>query len=216
VSDDAIPKTLTAIRDLYTSNLAAHGATSKSVGWRDEASQLLRFDRLSQVIEPAARRDGFTAADWGCGYGAMYHYLDRTAGGALRAYTGYDISEPMLETARRAITAPRARFVLAAEVEQDADYAFVSGTFNVRMKATREEWDAYIRQQLQALWARSRRGLAFNLLTSYVDWEQPDLFYADPREFFDFCRRHLSRYVTLLHDYPLYEWTMIVRREGTA
>ena len=35
---------------------------------------------------------------------------------------------------------------------------------------------------------------------------------ADPLEAFDRCKRTYSRFVTLLHDYPLYEFTIIVRR----
>jgi hypothetical protein len=35
-------------------------------------------------------------------------------------------------------------------------------------------------------------------------------------EFFHYCRQEISRYVSLLHDYPLYEWTMIVRKEVEA
>ena len=53
MSGDSIPKTLDGIRDLYEGNLAEHGTTSKSVGWPDEASQLLRFERLARVIEHA-------------------------------------------------------------------------------------------------------------------------------------------------------------------
>ena len=35
--------------------------------------------------------------------------------------------------------------------------------------------------------------------------------YGDPCAFFQFCKREISPDVTLLHDYPLYEWTMLVR-----
>ena len=34
-----------------------------------------------------------------------------------------------------------------------------------------------------------------------------DLYYADPRAFFDLCKRHYSKQVALLHDYGLYEFT---------
>jgi SAM-dependent methyltransferase len=214
--DGAIPRTLDGIRDLYAGNLAEHGLTSKSVGWKDEASQLLRFDRLARVIDPASRDAGFTVNDWGCGYAAMFGYLDRVSGGRVQAYTGYDISADMLDAARQASDPARARFVLGSSVGDDADYSFVSGTFNVRLEAGDDEWRRYVHAQLEALWAHSRRGLAFNLLTTYVDWKQDNLFYADPAEFFDFCKRRLSRYVTLVHDYPLYEWTMLVHREARA
>jgi hypothetical protein len=66
---------------------------------------------------------------------------------------------------------------------------------------------------IRRLSEQSARGLAFNLFTTYVDFRNDDLFYADPAEFFSLCRRELSRYVTLLHDYPLYEWTLVVLHE---
>jgi hypothetical protein len=66
---------------------------------------------------------------------------------------------------------------------------------------------------LMHLAAMSIRGFAFNAMTTYVDWKQENLYYADPFMFFDFCKRNISRYVSLLHDYPLFEWTMIVRKE---
>ena len=60
---------------------------------------------------------------------------------------------------------------------------------------------------------QSRIGFSFNLLTSYVDWEEDHLYYGDPGVFFEYCKRKHSRFVTLLHDYPLYEWTIAVRKE---
>ena len=212
--DDPIPKTLTGIRELYSSNLAAHGLNSKSVGWKDEASQLLRFDRLARVIdEDDGAAAGFAVNDWGCGYGAMFRYLDQCFGVRMCGYTGYDISPEMLAAAAAAIPSPRVRLVLGADATEEADYSFVSGTFNVKLEAADADWDRYVKEQLTRLYARSRRGLAFNLLTSHVDWRQDNLFYANPGEFLDFCKRSLSRYVTLIHDSALYEWTMLVHRE---
>jgi SAM-dependent methyltransferase len=211
MSGDSIPKTLDGIRDLYAGNLAEYGTSSKSVGWRDEASQELRFERLARVID--AGDGGFTVNDWGCGYGAMFGHLDRAFGPRLTRYTGYDISAEMLEAARRQCEASRTHFVLSPEVTADADYTFVSGTFNVKLEATDAEWDAYVKRHLETMFARSRRGLSFNLLTTYVDWKAENLFYADPKDFFDFCKARLSRFVTLHHDYALFEWTIGVTRE---
>ena len=61
--------------------------------------------------------------------------------------------------------------------------------------------------------ALGRRGFAFNALTRYSDADRrrPDLYYADPLELFDRCKRTYSRFVALLHDYPLYEFTIVVR-----
>lgn len=210
--DGSIPKVLDGIRELYATNLAEHGTSSKSVGWRDDSSHLLRFERLSRIVD-AGQPGGFTVNDWGCGYGAMFGFLDALPGGGLREYIGYDISQEMIDAARAQCDPARSRFVLGSGVTEEADYSFVSGTFNVKMEASDAEWDAYVKSQLAAIFAKSRKGMAFNLLTSYVDWKAEKLFYADPRDFFDFCKRHLSRHVTLVHDYALFEWTLLVSRD---
>lgn len=208
---DALSRALSGIRDLYTTGLVTHGTTSKAVGWKDEASQRLRFERLSRVA-PVDMVEGVTVNDWGCGYGAMYTYLNALWGQGLAGYTGYDIAPQMVDEARRQVTDPRARFVTGSDEVEEADYTFVSGTFNVKLEATDTEWEAYVKNRLEALFAVSRRGLAFNLLTCHVDWREPHLFYADPEAFVDFCLRHLSRHVCLFHDTALYEWTITVSR----
>ena len=61
-----------------------------------------------------------------------------------------------------------------------------------------------------------RSGIAFNLITDQVDFREPQLFYADPTETLDFCRRALSRHVVIRHDYPLYEYTTYVYRSAAV
>jgi hypothetical protein len=52
------------------------------------------------------------------------------------------------------------------------------------------------------------------MLTSYSDPDRmrSDLYYGDPCLFFDHCKRTYSKQVALLHDYGLYEFTVIVRK----
>lgn len=200
---------LDEVKNLYTGNLAQHGVDSKSVGWKDEASQLLRFDVLSRVIHEGDAP--FTVNDFGSGYGAMYAYLDQRFRG-LTGYCGVDVSEPMVAQAKTLHPSAKAEFLLTDRLTKPADYGFVSGTFNVCFKATPGEWMDWIVQQLDMLNETSTRGFAFNLLSTYVDWKAENLFYASPLEFFDLCKRRYSRFVTLHHDYPLYEWTIAVRK----
>ena len=54
----------------------------------------------------------------------------------------------------------------------------------------------------------SRSGFTFNLLSTYSDYQEEHLFYGDPLEWFDWCKREITPRVMLLHDYPLYEWTI--------
>ena len=60
----------------------------------------------------------------------------------------------------------------------------------------------------------SRRGFSFNMLTKYSDPEymRQHLYYADPCYLFDYCKMHFSRNVALLHDYEVYDFTILVRK----
>lgn len=204
-----IYKTLESIKGLYEDNLAKHGVDSKAVGWKDEESQLLRFRKLVQIF--STEQDGYSVNDWGCGYAAMYNYLNKHISGCSRYY-GYDISKEMLQKVRELHPQDvKIKLIQSSEIVTKADYTFVSGTFNVRFKETDDVWDDYIKETLIALAKQTTKGLSFNLLSTFVDWKQENLFYANPSDYFDFCKKNLSSYVTLVHDYPLYEWTMLVR-----
>lgn len=205
--DDPGAVDLEAVATLYEDNLTRHGVSSPAVGWRDPGAHVLRFDQLLHVVDPA---DGpVTVNDLGCGYGALHdHLVER--GVALAGYRGYDISAGMLDEARRRV--PDGEFILGSTIDRDADLGFACGIFNVRLGADEAAWAAHVDRTLDMLDATSRLGFAFNLLSTYVDWRAPDLFYADPLEYFDRCRRRYGRRVALLHDTPLYEWTITVRR----
>jgi SAM-dependent methyltransferase len=198
------------VRDLYSGNIARHGSSPLSVGWRDEVSQRMRFEKLAYVIGSDGQ-EGISINDLGCGYGAMYDYLSSHPNYSVQKYHGYDISAEMLQVAEHRCEVGVCEFHLDSKLRTRADYSFVSGTFNVRMNASEEEWGAFILENLRMMAENSTRGFAFNLLSTYVDWKESHLHYGDPLRFFDFCKREFSAPVALLHDYPLYEWTICVR-----
>jgi hypothetical protein len=120
----------------------------------------------------------------------------------------------MLEHAHRTYQdTPRVVFTDRVHELEPTDFTVASGIFNVRLDVPDDEWRAYIEATLETLAGLSLRGFAFNMLTSYSDADKmrPDLYYGDPSSFFDLCKRRYSRDVALLHDYGLYEFTMIVR-----
>jgi SAM-dependent methyltransferase len=206
-----IQKTLSRIQDLYSNNLSEHGLTSKSVGWKDPEGQILRFDKLLELITDEDKRRAISVLDYGCGYGAMYEYMVKS-GFQINKFYGYDISNVMLEEAKSRIPVNIWEPRNDSKIQDQADYSFVSGTFNVMFETSKEEWDLFIKEKVKELYNASNKGVAFNVLSSYVDWKANDLYYADPLYYFDYFKRNLSSYVTLLHDYPLYEWTLLIRK----
>ncbi|MFN2613020.1 MAG: class I SAM-dependent methyltransferase [Solirubrobacterales bacterium] len=197
---------------LYSDGLERHGASPRSVGWKDEFSQRLRFEKLALLL-PAAPTDPITVNDLGCGYGSLFAFLDEMDGVELAAYYGYDISRAMLEEARQ-VADGRARLIHGSEPTEVADYSFACGPFNVKGATSDGAWQAHVHHSVLRLAELSRLGFAFNLLTTFVDYRQENLFYADPCAYFEFCKREISPYVTLVHDYPLYEWTMLVHHRS--
>ena len=197
------------VRRYYDGKLADHGPTARGVDWNSEESQRLRFRELARVL--AGDRTA-TVNDYGCGYGALAAYLRDE--GYSGEYCGFDISEKMVEAARAAHGAlPGCRFTSDRSALAPRMYSVASGIFNVRQAASGDEWRQYILETIRDMASLSTHGFAFNALTIYSDPEKrrPDLYYADPLELFDHCKRHVSRFVSLLHDTPLYEFTLVVR-----
>ena len=201
---------LTDVSNYYTNKLQQHGATPRGVDWNGLESQQLRFAQLSQIVAHDGR---FSINDLGCGYGAFLDYLETKFTGFT--YVGCDVSAAMIAAAReRHRTNPNAHYHETSTPPQLSDYGIASGIFNVRMGHDEAVWRDYVKATLAVLDQTSRRGFAFNCLTTYSDPEKSraDLFYADPCEMFDHCKRSFSRNVALLHDYGLYEFTMLVRK----
>lgn len=201
---------LNEVASYYTGKLAEHGETPRGVDWNGEESQYLRFQQLSQIINSP---DTFSLNDLGCGYGALFDYLREQHPGV--SYLGVDVSAEMIKAAKsRQAAHTNAKFLMASEPDAVADFGIASGIFNVRLGRTDEEWLAYLEKTLDLLDRTSRHGFAFNCLTSYSDEDKKRdyLYYADPCQLFDLCKQRYSRHVALLHDYGLYEFTILVRK----
>lgn len=202
---------LTEVADYYSAKLAEHGETPRGVDWNGEESQVLRFAQLAKIIQPSST---FSLNDLGCGYGALFDYLNSVSKDFM--YTGCDVSNDMIEAANaRYANQANAHFVMASEPPDMADYGVASGIFNVRLGRSDAEWQQYLETTLDVLHNTSRHGFAFNCLTSYSDADKMRdyLYYADPCWLFDLCKRRYSRHVALLHDYGLYEFTILVRKQ---
>ena len=90
-----------------------------------------------------------------------------------------------------------------------------SGVFN---NAGADNW-GMMTTLLGELFKLCRKGLAFNCLSTYVDYQDEGLFYVEPERVFAFCKQTLSPSVTLRHDYRVkpgvipFEFTVYVTRD---
>ena len=200
--------------DYYSSKLKEHGETPQGVDWNGIESMRLRAEQLLKVIDKSTH---FSINDLGCGWGYIYDLLSEL--GLDFYYHGFDISEEMVSRANERINNNNKMnysFASGDKLTNVADYTIASGIFNVKNGFDDEVWIQYIIDILTNMNTLSKKGFAFNCLTSYSDKEhmKPELYYADPLFLFDFCKTNFSRNIALLHDYGLYDFTILVKKEA--
>jgi SAM-dependent methyltransferase len=197
------------VAEYYSGKFAEHGPTPQGVDWNSAESQRLRFDQILRLIEAPGP---VSINDYGCGCGALAEYLEEN--GIETRLHGVDLSGEMVEAARSRF--PGHRWSSDSGELETADYTVCSGIFNVKFDIDTPTWAEYAWGTLDQMHAISAKGMIFNMLTSHSDSERMrgDLFYADPGAWLDGCLKRYGRDVALLHDYPLYEFTMLVGGEG--
>ncbi len=204
---------LNQIHDFFDQCFDLHGETAQGVGWNSPEAQEIRFDQLLKVVQPGKP---FTFIEYGCGYGHLLPYM-RAQGLSPDHYYGIDILESSLAAAREQFADdPSASFHTALADVPVADYLSASGVFNVKLQHDNASWTRYVINSLDEFFSKTAKGFSVNFLTKYSDYDRmkqrPDLYYADPCFLFDYCKENLSRNVALLHDYEIYDFTLIVRK----
>lgn len=208
---------LSGIDDYYTSKIKEYGVNFKGVDWNSKEGQYLRFDQLAKIIQ---NNKSFSIIDYGCGFGELVNYLQQNFPQASIKYTGFDISEEMIKAAqfkhKNFNNNLKIEFTTALPTER-FDYCIASGIFNVKLElADIDTWNKYIMETIRIFDQISCKGFSFNALTEYSDKEymKDYLFYANPLRLFDHCKCKYSRNVALLHDYDLFEFTLLIRKDG--
>ena len=198
------------IKEYFQERLDKFGITPQGLDWNSIESQHNRYEQLIKVIN---QNESYSIIDYGCGFGSLFEFL------MLKKhdfnYFGFDIVQEMINCGKDLHQKATNCFFTVDENELElADYVVESGIFNMKMDAGHVDWTDYVVQTITKMNNLAEKGLAFNMLTKYSDEEfmRPDLYYADPCFFFDYCKRHFSKDVALLHDYYLYDFTILVRK----
>ena len=198
--------------DYYTEKIKLSGANSNGVDWNSKESHLLRFKQLSKVFDI---KSNFSILDYGCGYGELINFLNNNKFQKFN-YFGYDISRKMIEEANKKHKSKNLHFSFEVEFMKSKKYDFciANGIFNVKLNFDEEKWKEYVISTLNEMNKLSLKGFSFNILTSYSDKEfmKNYLYYADPLFYFNYCKLNFSKKVSLIHDYPLYEFSIIVKK----
>jgi SAM-dependent methyltransferase len=201
---------LNDIQNYYTTSIKSHGISAKGVDWNESEGQISRYRQLLKVTEGA---EVFSILDYGCGYGALVSILKGL--NVNFNYLGLDISPLMIQAAINSNSHhENIKFEEASEISIASDFVVASGVFSVKLSSSQKSWKKYIHNTLDSFNEFSNKGFAFNCLSSYSDTDKraSKLYYADPLELFDLCKKKYSDNVSLIHNYGLYEFTILVNK----
>ena len=182
----------TKLNKEYKKLLNKYGDSAKSAQWTSRATQEKRFDILTQIADLNESK----ILDFGCGTAHLATYLESK--NFDFNYTGVDIVEDFFNIARE--KNPKSRFGYLEEFENEKfDFIFISGVFNNKRKDNRK----FYQESLSKLYEMCTKGIAFNLMSTYVDYKDKKLFYESPERAFNFVKKELTQFVQLRHDYEV-------------
>lgn len=192
------------VLSFFDRQLTLHGDRPEAVRW-SAPGQLLHYQAMLDIGDI----NGKKVLDFGCGKGDFYRFLEHK--GIKVGYSGFDINEKLISLARQKFPGVDFR-VFDGEIntlEEDFDYIFLCGIFNLRVQGL----DETIRNVLTGLFRHCRTGLAYNGLSAHNPRKDFELHYVSPEELFVFAVKNLSPYVSLRHDRMAYDFTMFVYRD---
>lgn len=183
----------------YTELYRKYGDDSKAVQYSDEKSQTERFKILCG-IDPHLQ----SVVDVGCGLAHLYSYLQST--GFTGKYCGLDFVPDFIAANKEKYahddqTAFSEFDITSQEIPSGYDYIMLSGVFNNLM----DDNETFMLHAIRKMFDAAAKGVAFNAMSTYVDFQADNLYYSDPLRVFDFCKRNITKKVTLRHDYLVKE-----------
>lgn len=191
-----------------------HGASVDAVASASQTFKDLRYQRLSNVF---GQDHAFSVHDVGCGLAHLHAFLQHRYPDRSIEYSGSDITPKFVDHCRQ--HHPGLSFELrdlaASPFPEKYDYLVFGGTFYHLAGSQEAEFLNFLRCMLRNGFSCANKAIAFNLITSHVDYRLDDLFYAELGALTDFIAQDLSRFFTIDHSSPLYEYTVCVYQPDT-
>src|SRR4051812_14688976 len=193
------PEDISLVVRRYQQRIAEHGPTFASLNSGNEHKQTLRHE----VLASALRGVKPSILEVGCGLADFYKYLRRSQQDC--SYRGYDIVPEYIAECRR--TYPEADFelrnIFLEGIEGAYDTIVMSQVLNNRY---RKSDNMQVMQRALALaFEHTRISVAVDMLSTYVDFRNPDLYYYSPEDIFRVAKT-ISPRVVVRHDYRAFEF----------
>ncbi len=189
------------IKNLYQSLFEKFGVSPEAVKARDAKQQYLRFKHL---IDLAEINQEDSVLDIGCGSGELLTYLRKNNFNGQ--YCGIDFIPSFVDHANRVFESDdKAKFInkniISDKFNEKFDWVILSGVFNDR----RDDSETFFYNTIKKMYETCTKGIVFNSLSKFVDYEDDSLFYTYPDITLKYCIENLSKYTVLNTNYQLKE-----------
>ena len=193
------PDDVSHVLNRYQQRIAEHGPTFASLNSGNEQKQALRHGVLASALRGAKP----SILEVGCGLADFYRYLVQHRQEC--SYSGYDIVPEYIAECRQ--TYPQAEFelrnIFVDGIEGTYDTIAMSQVLNNRYE--KSDNMQVMRRALELAFEHSRVSVAVDMLSTYVDFRNADLFYYSPEEIFRMAKGIANR-VVIRHDYRAFEF----------
>ncbi|MBI1792901.1 MAG: class I SAM-dependent methyltransferase [Chloroflexi bacterium] len=197
----------------YEDCLDKYGDTHRGVDWPDPTDAITRYRVMLDVIRES-QLTTVSLLDFGCGTSHLNDYIHVNHLNNID-YSGLDISGKFIRLSQDKY--PDINYycmdILRTPIQLPRfDYVILNGVFTEKRELSHNEMWEYFKQVILKIFEFTSKGIAFNVMSSHVDWERDDLFHLPMDKLAAFLVSNVSRDFVIRNDYRLYEYTTYVYR----
>jgi hypothetical protein len=193
------PDDVSLVVQRYQRRIAEHGPTFASLNSGSEEKQAIR----QWVHASALRGERPSILEIGCGLGDFCRYLIGQKCDCT--YSGYDMVPEYIAECRRSY--PQSKFevrnIFLDGIDGSYDTVVMSQVLNNRYQ--KSDNMRVMQRALDLAFQHTRVSVSVDMLSTYVDFRNPDLFYYSPEDIFRMAKAIAPR-VLIRHDYRAFEF----------
>ena len=198
------------LKDHYEKRLMEFGPNSRGMDWPNHEDLEKRFKVLTDMISfSETENQKRSLLDLGCGAGLLVDFLQQND--KIVNYYGVDISEKMIEVAKK--LHPDCSFevrdiLIKPYNSAQFDYVIMNGLLTEKQSMSQFQMVEFAQNIILNSFNCCSEGIAFNIMSTHVDWKRDDLFHWELDGLVEFLVKNCSRKIKIMMDYGLFEYTV--------